>query len=646
MAEQRPKTDFDEAARNMKTHRTTFRPSSASTTSSDSISERLFDVQRPPTQATTPNTRPVTASNVSVSSTSNVSSNSTSFVSMVNGPLHAATETINTRNSYNYIIIGAGTSGCILANKLSSDVTKSVLVLEAGDNYLDNTIITNPLSGNDNWIDQRLSQVFPTTLEHLQNGDMKSYFSAPKTLGGGSSTGQMLVAKGGQTAWDLLATRMSSTSWNYVNMSVLMEASETFNGVSQDSSERGTSGPINIRQSDMTECTLTDKVIDSMVSLTGDSQVLDYNGSSSETCVCKNLQWFQKSNGDGTYNRVNMGTTYLSSLIDNEGNGLGGRQIHLKTGALVKRVVFDSSLNAIGVEYEMDGKIILARVTSKVILAAGIMSSVILLRSGIGPYSLLQSLGLPQVYNNAWVGKNIQNHVGPQLIVRTDNTTMMQTCTTPYISSCDFGNVAIGFHAPQPNTSESLIRRWMVVCNGTGAYITPEMQNIFGVTTTNTIHFLGFDLSPSSQGEIYPTSSQTNSIPIVNSNFYNTDDDIQNAVDTLIYMYDLFKDMQTNQVEGDNFQLVWPPEHLFIDNDRTEIFKAILAFPNVAQNWTGGCAMLPLVEHGVVDASLNVYGVNNLMVADTSIFPNICTGPPEFPAIAIAQRACNIIQSS
>ena len=186
----------------------------------------------------------------------------------------------------------------------------------------------------------------------------------------------------------------------------------------------------------------------------------------------------------------------------------------------------------------------------------------------------------------------------------------------------------------------------MIMSNGTSQFITPSMKNALDIDTSKTVHLLGWDLKPSSRGEIYPVSGQTGSLPIIKPNFFTTTDDIENSIDMMIFMYNIFSEMRTNQVSGDNFELIWPPEQLFVDADRDGIFKAILAFPNIAQHWVGTCKMAPLgnddSQQGVVDENLAVYGVTNLMVVDSSIMPTISTGTTSGPTLAIAGKGAAI----
>jgi choline dehydrogenase len=599
MAEQRPKTDFAFVARSMHIQHTTFDPEDHAGIV-DSIGEQLFErPKKTPTSQTT-NVHPEPS---------------------VNARSEAVDPTVqdSPRSLYTHIIIGAGASGCFLANRLSADIKNTVLVLEAGENLTQDSMIKDPLLGKDNWINQKLSHAIPIK-QILKCGNMSAFHVSSKTVGGASTSGQMLAVRSPRSSW--------------IDLSESMKENETFHGISQFPKERGISGAIQVRQSNLTHSTLSDKVIDAMIDLTGDTQVLDYNVNDAEVCVCKNLQWFQSQNEDGTCTRQDFGNIYLSNIIDALGNGINGRHLSVKTQAFVKRIVFDGT-KAESVEYEYQGKTMLAHATSKIILAAGTMSPVILLRSGIGSFPLLESLNLPKIYNNPNVGKFIQNHIGPQLLFKTDNEKLLKELVNKY----DLGNVAIGFHAPQPNPNDSTTRRWMVMCNASGEYLPHSVNEMLNIDSSKAIHLMGLDLCPSSQGEISLSNGQTNSVPVVNPNFYSTDDDIQNAINMMIYLYEIYREVKVNQDPEDNFQLVWPSEQIFIDSDRNAILKAILAFPNVAQHWAGGCAI-----GKVVDGSFNVNGVSNLMVVDASVMPNICSGNPLSTVVGISHHASKMLQ--
>jgi choline dehydrogenase-like flavoprotein len=160
----------------------------------------------------------------------------------------------------------------------------------------------------------------------------------------------------------------------------------------------------------------------------------------------------------------------------------------------------------------------------------------------------------------------------------------------------------------------------------------------FGINNMEgAVHLRGLDLRPSSRGEIIPNPFNQPLIP----NHYSTSEDMENAVDMLLYMYEIYKEIKS--INADNVELWSPPEEILKRQDRAALFKFISDYPNTTCHWMGGCKMAPMgnnpeTQQGVVDARLHVHGVNNLMVVDTSIIP-VSTALPLASAIAIAARA-------
>lgn len=254
---------------------------------------------------------------------------------------------------------------------------------------------------------------------------------------------------------------------------------------------------------------------------------------------------------------------------------------------------------------------------------------------------MLKNSGYPLVYENSYVGCNLQNHVGIQMFIGTENVEMMKTCLPPFMSEYDFGNFMISFLPPQPNTSNTTIRRWMLIANGSGFYVPDSTSRLLNLRKGKYIHLMMYDLSPSSRGKLLPGN-----VPTIQHNLYSSTDDQENAVAMYNFMYRLYQQMQENE----RFELIWPNQDAFTISPPDVLLQCALALPLVSQDWCGTCRMAPLgddplQQQGVVDSKLHVYGVKNLMVSDVSIFPTILAGPLIEPALLVAEKAYQICKN-
>lgn len=284
----------------------------------------------------------------------------------------------DTQSTYDYVIVGAGTAGCLLAKKLSEDQNCSLLVLDVGSE--DPTINTNdPREGWNLYLDPTYCQPYTSLKQDIVNyngkqGDVTTVFSSGGMPGGCSSISWMLMARGGTSQWNSFTAWTRDVSWEYENLVPLFQDFEGYTGLSQRMYERGSMGKFAIRQSDTSKCTIVPKILDVLINITGEPEVVDYNVSDSDTCVCRNVQWFQKVESSCEASRVNSYNAFLSPLPKN---------VFLSCKSRVQRVLFESNV-ATGIQYWKDGKLKQVTAKRKIILCAGVVSALLLMQSGIG----------------------------------------------------------------------------------------------------------------------------------------------------------------------------------------------------------------------------------------------------------------------
>jgi len=334
--------------------------------------------------------------------------------------------------TYDYVIVGLGTAGAVLARKLTDDHQNSVLVLEIGRNRTDDPLVKNPtpvspvsttdLTFNPKYSVNYTVPTYPTStlpIEEWFPPFLQSVsYSESRMWGGGSAHNYLATVRGTPPIYDQWAAASGNPQWAYDNVLATMKAIETFtpNGTILDAAQRGTTGPIQVNQSPPVT---TDPIALAISIATGTAITDDYNDETLGYNSVSSNQSFVTPGPNSERSFSIPAYLTIGQIIDAEGNGLHGRQLKIKSSALVSKVIFDGN-KAVGVEYIKNHGLsnsfvdrVYAR--KKVILCAGAINTpAILQRSGVGDSVTLNGLDIPIIANSPNVGKNLQNHYGPE----------------------------------------------------------------------------------------------------------------------------------------------------------------------------------------------------------------------------------------
>lgn len=541
--------------------------------------------------------------------------------------------------TYDYIIVGNGTAGAVLARKLSDDKKAKILVLEAGANHSEDPNVLDASGVNllsiltELTIDPKYAQtygvaaVFP--LQFIT-------YSEGRGWGGSSAHNYLEAIRGSPWIYNGWATLSGSTQWSYNNLLPLMKAIETYtpDPGPPNTAQRGTSGPISITQTG----TLADLEADTLaqdLAITGTNNgfIEDINDPTAVSTTGHTglgfapYQMFATPGATlGTVgHRSFSSNSFLpSSVVSSLGKATDGRLLRIESNASVSRVLFNGK-KAIGVEfvYGTNENQVLQAYGKKIILCAGgINSAAILQRSGIGDANLLNSLGIDVLVDNPNVGANLINQYG------AGATVAVGTTVTPFLQGFVNGACATPFSAPFDYPDDNT-RRIQFAAAAAG----PSQSLVFA-----------FILEPKSRGSVQIVSANPLIQPKVSLNCY-SDGGVETQGTDANLVVDAYY-LIANGVGSGN--MISPPSGLFAQPPGDVVQDATLLA--IAQNGIiatshilGTTAMGTSIQNGVVDGNLQVFGVQNLMVADLGVAPVSPDGNTCFAVYVIGLNAARIL---
>ena len=523
---------------------------------------------------------------------------------------------------YDYIVIGAGSAGCVLANRLSADPANRVLLLEAG--------------GKDwyPWIHIPVGY-FKTMHNPLTDWRYKTEpdpgldgrsidWPRGKTLGGSSAINGLLYVRGQPQDFDGWR-QMGNTGWGWDDVLPLFRKAE--NQERGEDEMHGVGGPLSV--SDMRiRRHVCDRFIDAAVEL-GFPARDDFNGLEQE-----GAGYFQLTTVNGL--RCSTAVGYLRPARNRE-------NLTVETHAHTHRILFDGK-RASGVRYDIKGRVTEARCRREIVLSAGAIGSPqILTLSGIGPGEKLQDLGIDPVAAARDVGGNLQDHLQIRMVFKTkDPITLNDQVNNPFkkmLMGLEFMLYRRGPLSMGASQVCAFVRSRPEVA-------TPDIQfhvqplsadkpgqglHKFSAFTSSTCQ-----LRPESRGVIDVVSPDPHDYPKIHPNYLSTDTDRRAAIDGM----KLSRKFAATNALSELISEEWLPGP---DVQTDEQYLA--AARKIAQTIyhpVGTCRM-GTDDHAVVDPRLRVRGVEGLRVADASIMPTITSGNTNAPAIMIGEKAAEMI---
>ena len=525
--------------------------------------------------------------------------------------------------SFDYIIVGGGSSGSALANRLSENPQNSVCLLEAGPKDW-SPWIHLPIGYAKTMWDPRFNWKFETEPEPAMN-DRPIYWPRGKTLGGSSSINGLIFIRGQKEDYDGWRD-LGNPGWGWDDVLPYFKKAEGNDRLGEPLHSK--TGPL--KASSIPKKHVLVEAFIKAANALGVPTTEDFNNLTQE-----GVGYFQLSTHKGL--RCSAAVAYLKPAKERS-------NLTILTNSQVSKVIFENK-KAVGVEFIQQGSKKTIRSNKEVILSAGaIQSPQILQLSGVGPAKLLQELNIPVVHDLPGVGENLQDHLQFRLIYELN-----QPISTNIQLSSWFGQLKMGL--------EWLLFRGgplSIGINQGGLFTrvmkdskTPDIQ--FHMATLSAdmaggkVHpFSGFTMSvcqlrPESRGYVRIQSADPLSPPKMVANYLATQHDRDTSVAAVnfarkIAQTEPLRSLVTREVKPNNPQS--DEEVLeFCRNTGATIFHP-----------TGTCQMGPDSNPmAVLDTSLRVRGVEGLRVVDCSAMPTVPSGNTNWPAVMLAERAADLI---
>ncbi len=523
-----------------------------------------------------------------------------------------------------FVIVGAGSAGCALANRLSTDGRYQVALLEAGPKDT-NPWIHIPVGYFKTMGNPATDWLYETKSDPGLAGRSISW-PRGRVLGGSSSINGLLYVRGQPQDYDAWA-QMGNTGWSWADVLPYFKRSETWKGPN-GTDVRGTDGPLSVQPSRLTR-EIVDSWVDAAVAA-GYRRARDYNDVDQE-----GVGYFQLTMSGGR--RCSAAVAYLKPAR-------ARRNLKILPNTQAEKVLIEEG-RAVGVLARINGQMTHICARCEVILSAGTIGSPqIMMLSGLGAGDALQAFGIDVIRDLPGVGKNLQDHLQARPVFKTDLSTInveasnllkqariaVQYALTQRGPMAMAASLGTGFlktedHLETPDI-QFHIQPW-------SADNPSEGPHKFSAFTASVLQ-----LRPESIGHLELTSPHIDDHPAIHPNYLATDTDCR----TLVKGIKVARKIAAHEPLKSHVTEEYAPGAGVAEDDDDAILDWARRTSVTIYHPTGTCKM-GSDPMAVVDARLRVHGIDRLRVADCSIMPQIVSGNTNAPAIMIGEKASDMI---
>jgi choline dehydrogenase len=531
--------------------------------------------------------------------------------------------------TYDFIIVGAGSAGCVVAERLSANGRFSVLVLEAGGTDR-RFFVQMPLGYGKTFYDPKVNWNYKTEPDPGL-ADNADHWPRGKLLGGSSSINAMVWIRGHPADYDAWAAA-GNPGWSFADLLPAFKAIED-NAAGADR-WRGSGGPVHVTDCSAAVHPLTKRYL-AAAEQAGLPFNPDFNGASQE-----GVGIYQISTRNGR--RMSAARAFLRPAMKRP-------NLRVETGALATKILFEGR-RAVGVEYEKNGTRHTVLAGREVIVSGGSINSPQLLQlSGVGPAGHLKALGIEVVHGNENVGRNLEDHVGVNYTFKGRQATLNQLLR-PWWGKLWVGmqyvflrsgplslsmNNAGGFFRTDPALDRPNMQLYfqafstVIPKTGERPILTPDPWPGFSIGLSN--------CRPSSRGEILVRSKDPREYPRIVANALSTDEDVAEMLAAVKFVRRIAAQPAMAEFIVEE---ILPGPSVTSDEDLIQDFRKR---SGTVYHPVSTCRMGPDPARSVVDPRLRVHGLEGLRVIDASIFPSNISGNTNAPSIMTGWKGAQMV---